>query len=174
METQLQVRMTKGAEGIMKILIIEDEEILGQLITELFSRANFDISLCHTGAEGLAMFKSQHYDAVLSDLCLPDINGLDVIQKMQNSDSNNDCQFHVMSGYFEDPLRQRDLNIVNYFAKPDDADPDHVVLLKFCYLSPKGKACCQTVRSTMASITFSTGSQTLRCINRAISAAPRV
>ena len=61
-----------------------------------------------------------------------------------------------------------------HFAKPDDADPDHVVLLKFCYLSPKGEACCQTVRSTIASITFSTGSQTLRCINRAISAAPRV
>lgn len=103
------------------ILIIEDELQLCELIAELFKRHDYRVFCANTGSDGLEKFTRYQIDIVLSDMCLPDINGLKMIEQMQHTKHNKHCQFHMMSGYFEQSEEAIEaLNVINCFEKPDD------------------------------------------------------
>ena len=103
------------------ILIIEDELHLCELISELFRRLGYRVFCANTGSAGLETFTRYQIDTVLSDMCLPDINGFKMIEQMQHTKHNKHCQFHMMSGYFEQSEEAIEaLNVINCFEKPDD------------------------------------------------------
>ena len=77
--------------------------------------------MTESGYELLLKSLSTNVDVVLSDMCLPDINGLKMIEQMQGTQHNKHCQFHMMSGYFEQCEKTiKALDIVSCFDKPDD------------------------------------------------------
>ncbi len=103
------------------ILIVEDEIRLCELVCELFTRANFNVLSANDATHGLALFDTHRIDVVLSDICLPDSDGVKMIAQMKQIRHNLNCQFHVMSGYsgYADN-NVSSLGIANMFKKPDD------------------------------------------------------
>ncbi|WP_209349498.1 response regulator transcription factor [Pontixanthobacter sp. CEM42] len=71
----------------VSLLVIDDDEKLTGMLKEYLTRSDFNVSLAHTGAEGLAMHAEQRFEAVVLDLMLPDSNGLDVCQALQKESS---------------------------------------------------------------------------------------
>jgi CheY-like chemotaxis protein len=57
----------------MKILIVEDEPALREVVADIFFAGDHDVRAVATGASGLAMLKSWMPQIVISDLTLPDI-----------------------------------------------------------------------------------------------------
>jgi acetyl-CoA carboxylase carboxyl transferase beta subunit len=68
-----------------KIVIIEDEPDILEVLSYNLRREGFEILTANDGIQGLAMVKREHPDLVLLDLMLPGENGLDVCRKMKNS-----------------------------------------------------------------------------------------
>ena len=66
-----------------KILLIEDEEDLAIATQFYLQRLGFFVRHCVSGAEGLAMLRSQKWDCLLIDWMLPDISGIDVLHKIK-------------------------------------------------------------------------------------------
>lgn len=64
----------------MRILLIEDNERLGQLIAAGVQQAGFTIDRFMTGSDGIAALRTTRYDAIILDLSLPDMDGLDVLR----------------------------------------------------------------------------------------------
>jgi two-component system KDP operon response regulator KdpE len=62
----------------MKILIVEDEPALREIVADIFFAGDHDVRAVATGASGLAMLKSWGPEIVISDLGLPDIRGEEV------------------------------------------------------------------------------------------------
>ncbi len=62
----------------MKVLIIEDDNIFGEMVSLYLAEEDFDVRRAATGREGLETFLEFEPDAVLLDLDLPDMNGLQV------------------------------------------------------------------------------------------------
>jgi two-component system response regulator VicR len=73
-----------SARPTKKILCIEDEPEMIDLIRLILSRRGFEISGANGGKEGLEMVRREHPDLVLLDLMMPQIDGWEVYQQMKS------------------------------------------------------------------------------------------
>ncbi len=68
-----------------KILVIEDEDSICDLITLYFEKAGYQVVCTGDGARGLEMIKSERPDLVILDLMLPGMDGLDVCKEIRKT-----------------------------------------------------------------------------------------
>lgn len=68
-----------------KILIVEDEEDIAQLVKLYLEKDGFRTGTAKTGIEGLRLIKSDRPDMVILDLMLPEMDGLEICKKIRNA-----------------------------------------------------------------------------------------
>jgi DNA-binding response OmpR family regulator len=66
-----------------KILIIEDEQFIGELYTRALSRAGYEPTVANDGVKGLELAKSDQYDIILLDLMMPNMTGMDILSHLR-------------------------------------------------------------------------------------------
>ena len=64
----------------MRILLIEDDVKLCEVLLPSLEEAGFKADCCHSGAEGLELLRRGYYDACILDRMLPELNGLTVLK----------------------------------------------------------------------------------------------
>mgnify|MGYP001195381202 CR=1 FL=1 len=69
------------ARGPLRVLIIEDDPALGRLIQLVLGQHTPDITVVRSGSSAIGAIGSGSFDAIASDISLPDMSGLDVIAK---------------------------------------------------------------------------------------------
>jgi len=69
-----------------KILLIEDDERLAELVKDYLGESGISVAVAGTGQGGLEQQQAYHFDAVILDLMLPDIDGLEVCRTMRATD----------------------------------------------------------------------------------------
>lgn len=65
------------------IMIVDDDEYIGNMLEEALTREGFSISRAYSGTEALLLLASQRPDLVLLDLMLPGLNGEEVLPKLK-------------------------------------------------------------------------------------------
>ncbi|MBM3257939.1 MAG: response regulator [Candidatus Nealsonbacteria bacterium] len=70
-----------------KILIVEDDKFLRDLISQKLFKENFEIAQAVDGEDGVKKIKEEHPDLILLDLILPGIDGFEVLSQIK-SDQN--------------------------------------------------------------------------------------
>ncbi len=65
-----------------KILIVEDDEFLRSLTAKRLEKENYNIAIAADGEQALVGVESEKPDLVLLDLLLPNVNGFEVLEKM--------------------------------------------------------------------------------------------
>jgi formate/nitrite transporter len=88
-------RRKKGMAS--KILVIDDEEIVGQSLRKTFKDEGYEIDTAHSGQEGLRKARRETFDLMIVDLKMPDISGLDVIKKLK--EEQPDTMMVMITGY---------------------------------------------------------------------------
>lgn len=71
-----------------RILFVEDEKILGQLVKEALQKHGYDVRHITNGIDALEAFKSQRSHLCLLDIMLPGKDGYDVAQQIRSLDNN--------------------------------------------------------------------------------------
>jgi DNA-binding response OmpR family regulator len=66
-----------------KILVIEDNKDLAQLLELHLSDLSYEVELAFDGDDGLAKFKSKDYDLIILDLMLPGLDGLEICRRIR-------------------------------------------------------------------------------------------
>lgn len=66
------------------ILIIDDDEAIGNLEQEVLERAGYEVQRAFSGTEVLLLLKQQRPDMILLDLMLPGISGVELLPQIQN------------------------------------------------------------------------------------------
>jgi DNA-binding response OmpR family regulator len=66
-----------------RVLLVEDDARLAEMVSEYLGGAGFDISRVASGAAALERLGRQPYDALVLDLTLPDIDGLEVCRRLR-------------------------------------------------------------------------------------------
>ena len=74
--------------GKHRILVIEDQEDLAELYKAGLEKAGYEVSNAYTGEEGVAEFEANSADAVLLDMTLPEMPGLQTLQELRALDTN--------------------------------------------------------------------------------------
>lgn len=70
-----------------RILLVEDDPRLADMLSEYLGQAGFRITIAPMGASALKHLSDEEYDAVVLDLMLPDMDGLDVCRQLRTKSS---------------------------------------------------------------------------------------
>ncbi len=104
------------------ILIVEDDVHFGKQILDLFSFLGYRAELAADGKSAVDRFLRGSFDLVLSDLMLPEMNGVDVIKAIRKMPHGVAVPVLMMSAVYRNPkLFQRELKelgIIEFLAKP--------------------------------------------------------
>jgi len=68
-----------------KVLVVEDEPVIGELIRDILELHHYETQLASTGKEGLFRAEDWQPDAVILDLMLPDVDGFEVCRSMRSA-----------------------------------------------------------------------------------------
>lgn len=85
-----------------KILIIEDEKILGEMYKDKFSEAGFEVVLARSAEEGLEVIPKEKPDLILLDILLPRANGIGFLIKFKKNPEISSIPVVAFSNY-DDP-----------------------------------------------------------------------
>ena len=102
------------------ILIIDDEKAIRKTLTEILSFEGYKIDEASDGEEGLKKFKEKTYDAVLCDIKMPKIDGIDFLQKAV--EINPDVPIIMISGHgnIETAVEAVKKGAYDFIQKPPD------------------------------------------------------
>jgi len=102
-----------------KILIIEDDRFLRELISKKLAKEGFEVSEAIDGEEGIKKIKSEKPGLILLDLILPGIDGFEVLSKMKDDPTVSSIPVIILSnlGQKEDVEKGLKLGAVDYLIK---------------------------------------------------------
>lgn len=72
----------------MRLLIVEDDKKIAAFIEKGMREAAFSVDVCHDGRSGLEYGLSGDYDAAIIDLMLPELDGLELIERLRREQVN--------------------------------------------------------------------------------------
>jgi CheY-like chemotaxis protein len=73
---------------MQRILVIDDDEQLRALLYEILDRAGFEVVEAANGVEGLKLYRSQPADLVITDLIMPEKEGVETIMELRDQFPN--------------------------------------------------------------------------------------
>jgi len=111
-----------------KILVVEDDIFMVDLLSKELQGAGFDIVVAHNGTEGVEKFKGVAPDLILLDLFLPDLNGFEVLRQIRQDPVGYTTKVMVLSNASEEQniKEAQRLNVIEYLIKANFSLPEVV------------------------------------------------
>lgn len=100
----------------MKILIVEDEEAIANLIMINLKRAGYDCEYACDGKVGADMIENNFYDLVLLDIMMPEINGYELMEYIEPQEIPT--IFITAKGSVKDKIKGLNMGADDYLVKP--------------------------------------------------------
>ena len=103
----------------MKILIVEDEEILVRVLEEKFLEKNLEVAVSYTGDKVLPLARKFKPDIILLDIMLPKLDGIEVLKQLKADDELCDIPVIMLSNLNDDENIKRALSLgaLDYMTK---------------------------------------------------------
>jgi len=110
--------MSEHTDSIRRVLLVDDDEDVLYLLAWAFVDNGYEVAAVDTGARALEMLTCASFDALVTDLRLPDMNGDEVIRQMR--DRGMAIPTVVISGYAGclEASRLRELGVGEVLPKP--------------------------------------------------------
>ncbi len=103
-----------------RILVVDDDEALLRLLTMRLSAIGFDVTTCATGEEALAVAKREIFDLALTDLRLPDRDGLSVLEGLKLIHPDLPVLLLTAHGTIPNAVEAMQKGAFGYLTKPFD------------------------------------------------------
>ncbi|OHA66715.1 MAG: hypothetical protein A3C82_00635 [Candidatus Wildermuthbacteria bacterium RIFCSPHIGHO2_02_FULL_47_12] len=115
-----------------KILIVEDDKFLRELITQKVAKEGYQAVEAINGEEGIAMAKEEKPDLILLDLILPGIDGFEVLRQIKGSADTSGIPVIILSnlGQKDDVERGMKLGAADYLIKAHFTPGEILVKIK--------------------------------------------
>lgn len=102
----------------MKILLVEDDIMLNEMITEYITSTGHIIKNAKTGAESLDILEKEKFDLLILDINLPDVDGFTILEKMHEQKRMIPTIYISALIDIEEISRAFDLGCFDYLKKP--------------------------------------------------------
>lgn len=104
------------------ILMIDDDEDFGDLVSLHFSGQGHTVALAHYGKDGMKKAAALKPDIIFLDVTMPGMNGIEVLRELQAGDETADIPVFIMTGNFYDKgmsqLFTQERNCRDFISKP--------------------------------------------------------
>lgn len=102
----------------MRILVIEDEENLNDIITKKLKMEKYGVDSCFNGTDALDYIFSTEYDVVVSDIMLPGIDGFEILRTIRERGIKTPVLLLTARDGIEDRVKGLDYGADDYLVKP--------------------------------------------------------
>lgn len=106
----------------MRILIVEDEFSLADLIATRLRKEKYLVDISQDGEEGLYFATSNAYDLIILDVMLPNRNGFDILKEIRKQKINSKIIMLTAKSMLEDKLEGLENGANDYITKPFHID----------------------------------------------------
>jgi DNA-binding NtrC family response regulator len=80
-----------------RILIVDDDELIRKFLLDFFVDLKYEVVIAESGEDALRKFVPQSFDIVISDLVMPDMNGIELLKELMAKDDQ--VLFFLITGY---------------------------------------------------------------------------
>jgi DNA-binding response OmpR family regulator len=105
-----------------KVLLIEDETQLGQIVKDSLEMRGFEMLYAQDGKEGLRLYKEHHPDVVVLDIMMPNMDGFSVTTEIRKDDKLTPIIFLTAKSQTADVVKGFELGGNDYLKKPFSMD----------------------------------------------------
>ena len=118
---QVVVTTPRTAERQPRILVVDDEANIRELLTQEFTEAGYAVVTAANGREAVAEVRRQRPDLIVLDVMMPEMNGFDVAAVLRNDPQTLDIPIIILS-IVQDRERGFRLGVDRYLTKPINTD----------------------------------------------------
>ncbi|NLL61890.1 MAG: sigma-54-dependent Fis family transcriptional regulator [Candidatus Atribacteria bacterium] len=111
-----------------RIMIVDDEKSIRVMLKRVLSDKQFEIDEAADGREALEKIKQGKYSAILLDLRMPEVNGIEVIEKLKEQDIDTPIVMMSAYGTVPEAVEAMKLGALDYLVKPFDLDELKLIL----------------------------------------------
>lgn len=110
------------------LLLIEDDKQLSHMYAKKFSNEGWDVVICHNGTDAIQMSKEGNHDAIVLDLMLPGISGIDVLEILRSEPKTVKVPVIVYTNFGDNYNREKCLTYgADDFVLKIDSTPEGLV-----------------------------------------------
>ncbi|SRR5712691_7598522 len=81
---ELRVKTTnRPMKGSIHILVVDDEPLMARALADTLAAEGYEIDVAVNGQRALEKIKDRAYDLILSDLCMPELDGVGLYQELE-------------------------------------------------------------------------------------------
>ena len=106
----------------MRLLIAEDEVDLAEALTVFFEKNHFSVDAVHNGFDAYEYASSGAYDAVILDVMMPKMNGIQVLERLRAEGCRTPIMMLTAKGQKDDRITGFNAGADDYLPKPFDPD----------------------------------------------------
>ena len=107
-----------------KVLIIDDEQMITSTLVKLLNRSGYEAAAVNGGREAIEMASQEDFDLIISDIRMPEMDGIRTLVEIQAhlSKTGQSVPVIFITGYADDALEKqaKDLGCQDYIYKPFD------------------------------------------------------
>jgi diguanylate cyclase (GGDEF)-like protein len=114
----------------VRVLVVDDEPMIRQLLTDVLSDAGYTIETVANGEEAVIKLRDVRYDFVITDLMMPGMSGIQVLETVKQLDP--ETEVIVMTGYasLNTAIECMKLGAADYLNKPINIDEIRIILTR--------------------------------------------
>ena len=101
-----------------RLLLIDDDQALSQLLAEYLSDEGFDVTPAYTGQDGLQKARDGEFDIITLDIMLPGMSGIEVLKHLRQQDCTTPVLMLTAKGDDVDRILGLELGADDYLPKP--------------------------------------------------------
>ena len=101
-----------------KILVVDDEPAVQQALARAFSLERYDVEVARSGGEALEVLAGERFDAVVLDVTMPGVSGLEVCRRLRASGDRSPVLMLTARDAIDDRVAGLDAGADDYLVKP--------------------------------------------------------
>ena len=102
----------------MRLLIVEDEKALNKVIAKRLEAEGYSVDRCFDGEEALDYIAVGEFDAIIMDIMMPKLSGLDVLRQIRSNKNNTPVLLLTAKDTVRDRVTGLDAGAEDYLIKP--------------------------------------------------------
>ncbi|MCK5145997.1 sigma-54-dependent Fis family transcriptional regulator [bacterium] len=114
-----------------KIFILDDEEMIRDLLSETFIKDGYEVDTAMNGREALLKLERTDFDLLITDLRLPDISGMEVLEEVREKYIDMGIIMITAFGSIKNAVRAMKIGAFDYITKPFNLDEIELVVKKY-------------------------------------------
>jgi len=120
----------QGSKQVMekKILVVDDDSLLRDFLSETLNRSGYQVNLASTGEEALENIRKEDYDIILSDVRMPNMDGMELLKTTRNFLPDAKVVMMTAYGTVQNAVEAMKLGAYDYVMKPFSIDEIELVL----------------------------------------------